>query len=53
METIGPTHRLLEHFDWVEIACAQNHSGSVPGRLMLLNHQDVIRSFVAVFMKEI
>lgn len=32
METISLMYRLLEHFDWVEIACAQKHGSSVPGQ---------------------
>ncbi len=33
MKTISRLHRLLEHIDWVETACAQKHGSSVPGHL--------------------
>lgn len=32
MTTISQLNR-LEHFDWVEIACAQKHGSCVPGHL--------------------
>lgn len=33
MKTISQLSILLEHFDWVEIVCAQKHGSRVPGHL--------------------